>query len=187
MNFKHLNMWNDILSTLYPSSETPVVPINPHETTWVTEWDGNDILSTSTLSLWIKPLTHMEQLGWLNGMGVTFFQLQHYFRWLNPLDRWFLFDSQAIGVELVHTLVCGEALQLNNLEPAYILVNHIVLLASLPTGAMSKVAKYFAKLLLGESTDFREEYYLSFYRLLPISNSLTWSLIKLFSKLSERT
>lgn len=50
------------------------------------------------------PLTHMEQLGWLNGMGVTFFQLQHYFRRLNPLDRWFLFDSQA-GVELVHTLM----------------------------------------------------------------------------------
>ncbi|AES91985.1 putative transcription factor GRAS family [Medicago truncatula] len=78
-------------------------------------------------------------------MGVTFFQLQHYFRRLNPLDRWFLFDSQA-GVELVHTLmVCGEALQLNNLELAYMLVNRIVLSASLPTGAMSKVAKYFAE------------------------------------------
>jgi len=32
-----------------------VVPIHPHVTTWVTEWDGNDILSTSTLSPWIEP------------------------------------------------------------------------------------------------------------------------------------
>lgn len=77
---------------------------------------------------------------------MTFFHLQHYFCRLNPLDRWFPFDPQAIGVELVHTLVvCGEALQLKNLELAYMLVNRIVLLASLPTGAMSKVAKYFAE------------------------------------------
>jgi len=48
-------MWNDILSTLYPSSEPPVVPIHPHVTTWVTEWDGNDILSNSKLSSWIEP------------------------------------------------------------------------------------------------------------------------------------
>jgi len=53
MSFKHLNMWNDILSTLYPSSEPRW--FYPSTCNNLGDWMGNDILSTSTFSTWIEP------------------------------------------------------------------------------------------------------------------------------------
>ncbi|MBA0578565.1 DELLA protein GAI [Gossypium raimondii] len=59
-----------------------------------------------------------------------------------------LIDSQETGVRLVHTLMaCAEAVQQDNLKLADALVKHIGLLASSQTGAMRKVATYFAEAL----------------------------------------
>lgn len=59
-----------------------------------------------------------------------------------------LVDTQETGVRLVHTLMaCAEAIQQENLKLAEALVKHISLLASLQTGAMRKVASYFAQAL----------------------------------------
>ncbi|KAK8287915.1 hypothetical protein V6Z11_1Z017500 [Gossypium hirsutum] len=59
-----------------------------------------------------------------------------------------LIDSQEAGVRLVHTLMaCAEAVQQDNLKLADALVKHIGLLASSQTGAMRKVATYFAEAL----------------------------------------
>lgn len=59
-----------------------------------------------------------------------------------------LVDTQETGVRLVHTLMaCAEAIQQKNLKLAEALVKHISLLASLQTGAMRKVASYFAQAL----------------------------------------
>ncbi|KAL4324203.1 hypothetical protein GQ457_11G004790 [Hibiscus cannabinus] len=59
-----------------------------------------------------------------------------------------LVDSQEAGVRLVHTLMaCAEAVQQDNLKLADALVKHIGLLAASQTGAMRKVATYFAEAL----------------------------------------
>lgn len=59
-----------------------------------------------------------------------------------------LVDSQETGVRLVHTMMaCAEAIQQENLKLADALVKHIGLLASSQTGAMRKVASYFAHAL----------------------------------------
>ncbi|CAJ2640775.1 unnamed protein product [Trifolium pratense] len=59
-----------------------------------------------------------------------------------------LVDSQETGVRLVHTLLaCAEAIQQENLKLADALVKHIGALASSQTGAMRKVASYFAQAL----------------------------------------
>ncbi|GMI85571.1 REPRESSOR OF GA, REPRESSOR OF GA1-3 1, repressor of GA [Hibiscus trionum] len=59
-----------------------------------------------------------------------------------------LVDSQETGVRLVHTLMaCAEAVQQDNLKLADALVKHIGLLAASQTGAMRKVATYFAEAL----------------------------------------
>jgi DELLA protein len=59
-----------------------------------------------------------------------------------------LVDSQETGVRLVHTLLaCAEAIQQENLKLADALVKHIGLLAASQTGAMRKVATYFAEAL----------------------------------------
>ncbi|XVE78659.1 hypothetical protein DITRI_Ditri13aG0164300 [Diplodiscus trichospermus] len=59
-----------------------------------------------------------------------------------------LIDSQETGVRLVHTLMaCAEAVQQDNLKLADALVKHIGLLAASQTGAMRKVATYFAEAL----------------------------------------
>nr|QAT94459.1 RGL1 [Litchi chinensis] len=55
-------------------------------------------------------------------------------------------DSQAAGVQLVHTLMaCAEAIQQDNLKLADALVKHIGLLATSQAGSMRKVATYFAQ------------------------------------------
>ncbi|KAM0960616.1 hypothetical protein ACFX2I_025531 [Malus domestica] len=59
-----------------------------------------------------------------------------------------LVDSQETGVRLVHTLMaCAEAVQQENLKLADALVKHVGLLAASQTGAMRKVATYFAEAL----------------------------------------
>ncbi|KAE8679731.1 DELLA protein GAI [Hibiscus syriacus] len=59
-----------------------------------------------------------------------------------------LIDSQETGVRLVHTLMASaEAVQQDNLKLADALVKHIGLLAASQTGAMRKVATYFAEAL----------------------------------------
>ncbi|KAL4340387.1 hypothetical protein GQ457_08G015090 [Hibiscus cannabinus] len=59
-----------------------------------------------------------------------------------------LVDSQETGVRLVHTLMaCAEAVQQDNLKLADALVKHVGLLAASQTGAMRKVATYFAEAL----------------------------------------
>jgi DELLA protein len=59
-----------------------------------------------------------------------------------------LVDSQETGVRLVHTLMaCAEAVQQDNLKLADALVKHIGLLAAAQSGAMRKVATYFAEAL----------------------------------------
>ncbi|KAG5574199.1 hypothetical protein H5410_054333 [Solanum commersonii] len=59
-----------------------------------------------------------------------------------------LVDSQETGVRLVHTLMaCAEAVQQENLTLADQLVRHIGILAVSQSGAMRKVATYFAEAL----------------------------------------
>ncbi|CAI0450917.1 unnamed protein product [Linum tenue] len=59
-----------------------------------------------------------------------------------------LIDSQEAGVRLVHTLLaCAEAVQQDNVKLADALVKHTGLLAASQTGAMRKVATYFAEAL----------------------------------------
>ncbi|KAG5247325.1 DELLA protein [Salix suchowensis] len=59
-----------------------------------------------------------------------------------------LMDSQEAGVRLVHTLLaCAKETQEENLELADALVKRIGLLAASQTGAMRKVATYFAEAL----------------------------------------
>ncbi|KAF9683901.1 hypothetical protein SADUNF_Sadunf04G0062200 [Salix dunnii] len=59
-----------------------------------------------------------------------------------------LIDSQETGVRLVHTLLaCAKETQEENLELADALVKRIGLLAASQTGAMRKVATYFAEAL----------------------------------------
>ncbi|KAJ6402451.1 hypothetical protein OIU84_014529 [Salix udensis] len=59
-----------------------------------------------------------------------------------------LMDSQETGVRLVHTLLaCAKETQEENLELADALVKRIGLLAASQTGAMRKVATYFAEAL----------------------------------------
>ncbi|XP_009796771.2 DELLA protein GAI-like [Nicotiana tabacum] len=59
-----------------------------------------------------------------------------------------LVDSQETGVRLVHTLMaCAEAVQQENLNVADALVRHIGILAVSQSGAMRKVATYFAEAL----------------------------------------
>ncbi|KAG6777405.1 hypothetical protein POTOM_017226 [Populus tomentosa] len=59
-----------------------------------------------------------------------------------------LVDSQETGVRLVHTLLgCAKAIQQENLKLADALVKQIGLLAASQTGAMRKVATYFAEAL----------------------------------------
>ncbi|CAN8238417.1 unnamed protein product [Cochlearia groenlandica] len=55
-------------------------------------------------------------------------------------------DSQEAGVRLVHALLaCAEAVQVNDLKLADSLVKQVGLLASSQSGAMRKVAMYFAE------------------------------------------
>ncbi|KAF3432159.1 hypothetical protein FNV43_RR26898 [Rhamnella rubrinervis] len=59
-----------------------------------------------------------------------------------------LVDSQENGIKLVHALMaCAEAVQQNNLSLAEALVKQIGYLAISQTGAMRKVATYFAEAL----------------------------------------
>ncbi|KAK4359966.1 hypothetical protein RND71_022195 [Anisodus tanguticus] len=59
-----------------------------------------------------------------------------------------LVDSQETGVRLVHTLMaCAEAVQQENFNLADALVRHIGILAVSQSGAMRKVATYFAEAL----------------------------------------
>lgn len=59
-----------------------------------------------------------------------------------------LVDSQDYGIKLVHCLMaCAEAVQQNNLSLAEALVKQIGYLAISQTGAMRKVATYFAEAL----------------------------------------
>ncbi|XP_022728327.1 DELLA protein GAI-like [Durio zibethinus] len=59
-----------------------------------------------------------------------------------------LIDSQETGVRLVHALMaCAEAVQQDNLKLADVLVKHMGLLAASQSGAMRKVATYFAEAL----------------------------------------
>ncbi|CAN1160840.1 DELLA protein GAI [Linum perenne] len=59
-----------------------------------------------------------------------------------------LIDTQEAGVRLVHTLLaCADAVQYDNLKLADALVKHTGLLASSQSGAMRKVATYFAEAL----------------------------------------
>ncbi|XVF85396.1 hypothetical protein PTKIN_Ptkin17bG0114700 [Pterospermum kingtungense] len=59
-----------------------------------------------------------------------------------------LVDSQENGIRLVHALMaCAEAVQQNNLNLAEALVKQIGFLAISQTGAMRKVATYFAEAL----------------------------------------
>lgn len=59
-----------------------------------------------------------------------------------------LVDAQEAGVRLVHTLMaCAEAIQQENWERADGLVKHIGILAVSQSGAMRKVATYFAEAL----------------------------------------
>ncbi|PHT30960.1 DELLA protein GAI [Capsicum baccatum] len=59
-----------------------------------------------------------------------------------------LVDSQETGVRLVHTLMaCAEAVQQENFNLADALVRHIGVLAVSQSGAMRKVATYFAEAL----------------------------------------
>ncbi|CAN4114794.1 unnamed protein product [Withania somnifera] len=59
-----------------------------------------------------------------------------------------LVDSQETGVRLVHTLMaCAEAVQQENFSLADALVRHIGILAVSQSGAMRKVATYFAEAL----------------------------------------
>ncbi|KAK1410637.1 hypothetical protein QVD17_37174 [Tagetes erecta] len=56
-----------------------------------------------------------------------------------------LVDSQEAGIRLVHTLMaCAEAVQQNDMKLADALVKHIGILVASQTGAMAKVATYFA-------------------------------------------
>ncbi|XP_073286550.1 DELLA protein GAI1-like [Primulina huaijiensis] len=60
----------------------------------------------------------------------------------------FLVDSQEKGIRLVHSLTaCAEAVQLENLKLAEDLVKNIGFLAVSQSGAMRKVATYFAEAL----------------------------------------
>ncbi|KAB2612370.1 DELLA protein GAI-like [Pyrus ussuriensis x Pyrus communis] len=66
----------------------------------------------------------------------------------DPTRPLVLVDSQETGVQLVHTLMaCAEAVQQENLKVADALVKHVGLLAAAQTGAMRKVATYFAEAL----------------------------------------
>ncbi|XP_018505947.2 DELLA protein GAI [Pyrus x bretschneideri] len=66
----------------------------------------------------------------------------------DPTRPLVLVDSQETGVQLVHTLMaCAEAVQQENLKLADALVKHVGLLAAAQTGAMRKVATYFAEAL----------------------------------------
>lgn len=57
-------------------------------------------------------------------------------------------DSQETGIRLVHTLMaCAEAIHQDNMNLANALLKHVGILAAAQTGAMRKVAKYFAKAL----------------------------------------
>lgn len=59
-----------------------------------------------------------------------------------------LVDAQEAGVTLVRTLMaCAEAVEMNNFELAEYLVKHIGILAASQSGAMRKVATYFAEAL----------------------------------------
>lgn len=59
-----------------------------------------------------------------------------------------LVDSQETGVRLVHTLMaCADAVQQENFNLADALVRHIGILAVSQSGAMRKVATYFAEAL----------------------------------------
>ncbi|XP_060183520.1 DELLA protein GAI-like [Lycium barbarum] len=59
-----------------------------------------------------------------------------------------LVDSQETGVRLVHTLMaCAEAVQQEDFNVADALVRHIGILAVSQSGAMRKVATYFAEAL----------------------------------------
>ncbi|KAI7745299.1 hypothetical protein M8C21_017220 [Ambrosia artemisiifolia] len=56
-----------------------------------------------------------------------------------------LVDSQEVGIRLVHTLMaCAEAIQQDNMKLAEALVKHVGILVASQTGAMAKVATYFA-------------------------------------------
>ncbi|KAF6144585.1 hypothetical protein GIB67_006077 [Kingdonia uniflora] len=57
-----------------------------------------------------------------------------------------LIDSQETGIRLVHTLMaCAEAVQQDNFKLAEVLVKQIGLLLVSQSGAMRKVAQYFAE------------------------------------------
>ncbi|XP_051141054.1 DELLA protein GAI-like [Andrographis paniculata] len=57
-------------------------------------------------------------------------------------------DSQETGVRLVHALMaCAEAVHQQNMKLADALVKHVGILAAAQTGAMRKVATYFAEAL----------------------------------------
>ncbi|XP_058787461.1 DELLA protein 1-like [Vicia villosa] len=59
-----------------------------------------------------------------------------------------LVDSQETGVHLIHTMMaCADAIQRDDLKIADRLVKNIGILASSQTGAMGKVASYFAQAL----------------------------------------
>ncbi|XP_076920941.1 DELLA protein GAI-like [Bidens hawaiensis] len=56
-----------------------------------------------------------------------------------------LVDSQEAGIRLVHTLMaCAEAVQQNEMKLADALLKHVGMLVASQTGAMAKVATYFA-------------------------------------------
>ncbi|KFK33379.1 rga1 protein [Arabis alpina] len=77
-----------------------------------------------------------------------------------------LVDSQENGVRLVHALMaCAEAIQKNNLSLAEALVKQIGFLAVSQSGAMRKVALYFAEALARR-----------IYRLSPPKNQIDLSL-----------
>ncbi|CAA7043665.1 unnamed protein product [Microthlaspi erraticum] len=77
-----------------------------------------------------------------------------------------LVDSQENGVRLVHALMaCAEAVQSNNLTLAEALVKQIGFLAVSQSGAMRKVATYFAEALARR-----------IYRLSPPQNQIDHSL-----------
>lgn len=59
-----------------------------------------------------------------------------------------LVDSQETGVRLIHTMMaCADAIQRDDIKIADRLVKNIGILASSQTGAMGKVASYFAQAL----------------------------------------
>ncbi|XP_076911464.1 DELLA protein GAI-like [Bidens hawaiensis] len=63
----------------------------------------------------------------------------------SPTRPVMLVDSQEAGIRLVHTLMaCAEAVQQNELKLADALLKHVGMLVASQTGAMAKVATYFA-------------------------------------------